>query len=235
MRLERLVPDEIRAALKRRSLVFITLGTVEWHGAHLPVGLDALTAHGLCLRAAEAAGGLVLPPLFFGTGGGHGAYPWTIMVPPDQIEPLIMASLARLQDFGVQKAVLFSGHFAETQITMIERVASRWNAGGGPLAVLALAVNQCTDCGFAPDHAALFETTLLAALHPDLVKLHLLPPVSTAPALDPDDNPMGPQRHDPGHPLYGIFGPDPRTFRMSQAEPLLGAMVNWLLREVRES
>ena len=80
VRLELLTPSEIRTALAARSVVYVPLGTYEWHGEHLPIGLDALTAHGICLEAAARDGGLVCPPLYYGTGGGHSAYPWTIMV-----------------------------------------------------------------------------------------------------------------------------------------------------------
>jgi creatinine amidohydrolase len=79
--IERLRPHQIEAALAERSLIYLPLGTIEWHCHHLPVGLDALTAQGLCLLAAEETGGLVWPVLYYGTGGGHGAFPWTVMMP----------------------------------------------------------------------------------------------------------------------------------------------------------
>ena len=86
----------------------------------------------------------------------------------------------------------------------------------------------------APDHAALFETTLLGALWPELVHVDLLPPLAIAPSVDPGGDQMGPQRHDPAHPLYGIFGPDPRAYNSSQAPALLDAMVAWLVGRVRK-
>ncbi|MCC5974690.1 MAG: creatininase family protein [Rubellimicrobium sp.] len=226
VRLERLGPTDIRAAIAARPLVYLPLGTCEWHGEHLPVGLDALTAEAICTTAARRGGGLVFPVLHYGTGGGHGDYPWTIMVRQDQIEPLLVRSIQRLSDFGVTTVVLFSGHFAGEQIAMIDAVARDWNNTGSPLRVMSFAVSQATDCGIAPDHAALFETTLLAAIHPDLVRLDRLP---DAPAADPGGNPMGPHRHDPSHPLYGIFGPDPRQFDLAAARPLLDRIVTWLL------
>jgi creatinine amidohydrolase len=63
VRLELLLPHEIRARLNDRAVVYLPLGTIEWHCEHLPVGLDALTAHGVCLGAATQDGGLVYPAL----------------------------------------------------------------------------------------------------------------------------------------------------------------------------
>jgi creatinine amidohydrolase len=104
------------------------LGTYEWHGELFPVGLEALTAHGICLLTAIADGGVVLPAMYYGCGGGHGAYPWTVIPSqPDHIEPLLDFTLQRLETNGVKLAVLFSGHFAPTQLDMIDRLAKKWN------------------------------------------------------------------------------------------------------------
>lgn len=231
VRLELLLPAEIRAALARRSVVYVPLGTYEWHGEHLPVGLDGLTAHGICRAAAGRDGGLVCPPLYYGTGGGHGDYPWTIMVEVEELLPLLRATIARLGSFGVRTVVLVSGHFAGEQVEMIQSLAAEAKAEG-TTRVEALAVNMAP-LQIAPDHAALFETTLLGALWPERVQLERLPSLAAAPSIDPDGHTIGPQRHDPAHPLYGIFGPDPRRYDPSQSEPLLEAMVGWVIARVR--
>jgi creatinine amidohydrolase len=231
VQIELLLPSQIEAALAKRSVVYMPLGTLEFHGAHLPIGLDSLTAHGLCIEAARRDGGLVCPPLYFGTGGGHGRYPWTIMVESAELAPLIERTLLRLQDFGVETVVLFSGHFAGEQIALIEETAARWQAMN-KMRVKALAVNMAKNVAFAPDHAAAFETTLLGAMWPDLVHIELLPPLETTPSIDPDGNTMGTQRHDPAHPLYGIFGPDPRFYDPHAGPVLLNAMVNWIITEL---
>lgn len=231
-RLEFLRPHEIRGALAAASVVFVPLGTIEWHCEHLPVGLDALTAHGLCLTAAKADGGIVLPPLHFGTGGGHGSYPWTVMMDTDQeIGAVLAKSLARLEAFGVRLAVIFSGHFAGPQLAMIDRVAADFNRQGRPLRVLATAVNRAEGLSMPPDHAGVFETTLLFALHPDLVQLNRLPSLADAPLAISDDWEDG--RHDPKHPIWGVVGPDPRAFDRQRAQPLAAAAVAWLVAQVR--
>jgi creatinine amidohydrolase len=233
--LELLRPHEIRAVLADQPLVYLPLGTIEWHCEHLPVGLDALTAHGACLRAAARIGGLVYPPLHFGTGGGHGDYPWTVMMSDDgAIATLLGRALPRLQKFGVRCVVLFTGHFADEQIAMIRRIAADWNAAGHAMKVLALAINGAEPSPIRPDHAGIFETTLLHALWPDRVDLGQLPPKS-ARTGDIEEDGWGPQRHRAGHPLWGVVGPDPRDFDPTKGPALLTAVVDWLVAEVVRS
>lgn len=227
---ELLLPYQLREAVARRPVAFVPLGTLEWHCEHLPVGLDALTAHGLCLRAADADGGVVLPPLHYGTGGGHGGYPWTMMMPgPDEIAAQLAFTLEKLKAFGFRCVVVFSGHFPPEQLAMIDGLAAQHTTDG--FTVIASAVNRIAGLSIAPDHAARFETTLLYALRPDLVQVERL---SHAP-LPAGDEDFGSMRHAPAHPLYGIFGPDPRRFDPAEAQPLLDAAVAWLVAEVRHS
>jgi creatinine amidohydrolase len=231
LRLERLLPFQIRERMAAEPTVYVPLGTVEWHSEHLPVGLDALTATGLCLRAADITGGLVYPPLHFGTGGGHGAYPWTVMLPTaEELQRMLRFTLGRLSAFGVRKVLLFSGHFPDEQLALIDGLADDWNRQGDAMRVAASAVNRIPGTGFAPDHAGLFETTLLYALHPDLVREDRLPAKTT----DEDEaNPYGVQRHAPDHPLWGTFGPDPRGFDRSRAQPLVDTIAAYLAQLVR--
>ncbi|MFM2069895.1 MAG: hypothetical protein RLZZ623_158, partial [Actinomycetota bacterium] len=154
VRLEMLRPGEIEAALAAAPIVYMPLGTIEWHSVHLPVGLDGLTAHGVCVRAALASGGLVYPPLFFGTGGGHGEYPWTVMMPTtEHVRAMLEHALLRMSSFGVRRVVLFSGHFADEQLEMIADIASQWNATGHEMSVRAAGINMAEGLAIAPDHA----------------------------------------------------------------------------------
>jgi creatinine amidohydrolase len=232
LRLELRVPREIEAAMARRSLVYVPLGTVEWHGWHLPVGLDAFTAHGLCLRAAANTGGLVYPPLFYGTGGGHGAFPWTIMATPEQLEPLLVRTLQRLDECGVQRAVLFTGHFPEEQIALVKDVARARSAMGKSLQALGLSISECPPPPFGLDHAGLFETSMLGAIAPELIRLDQIPSLDEASARAARGTKGGAERGQKDHPLYGVGGEDPRLYDRAQAVKLLSDAVGWLTAEV---
>lgn len=209
------------------------LGTYEWHCEHLPVGLDALTAYGLSLRSAEQTGGVVLPPLYYGTGGDHSNYPWTVMMPEvNEIEKQIVHTLDRLEANGFRFVTILSGHFADTQLEMIDRIKRNWDDADHQLKVMVTAMNRIKDLRIGPDHAGIFETTLLHALYPELVQIERLPSLAKAP-LAPNDN-WADGRHDPAHPIWGVIGPDPRRFDPTKSKELLDAAIASLAREVNE-
>ena len=226
--IERLSPEQIEARLARASVAYVPLGSLEFHGPHLPVGLDALTAHGICLAAADEGGGVVLPPWYAAVGGEHTRYPWTFMSrTPEAIETLLTETLTRLDELGVQRVVLLSGHFADEQGDLIARVAEAWNARGSSCRAVARTLGQAPHPPVAPDHAARFESLVLHALHPDLVDLGRLPDRDEFPAPEGED-PFGQDRHRADHPLYGVFGPDPRDLDTADSEPLLRNLVDWV-------
>ncbi|MCU1480235.1 MAG: hypothetical protein JWQ19_1021 [Subtercola sp.] len=236
IRAELLSLAELDAAIAASPIAYLPLGTLEFHGPHLPIGLDALNAQALCEAAARLTGGIVLPVVYQGTGGGHGAYPWTIMMPgPQAIVANLVATLTRLEDFGVRTAVVFTGHFADEQLAMVDDLAATWNGSASALRVVGTGVNRCPDAPLPPDHAGAFEATLLYATSPELVHLDRLPALHAHPAVDPGDDPYGTHRHDPGHPLWGIFGPDPRPADLSKATELLAHLASWLAASAVEN
>ena len=60
VRLERMRPEQIGAALAKRAAIYMPFGAMEWHGYHNPVGLDCLKAHEqLVGLAIEAVGSCI--------------------------------------------------------------------------------------------------------------------------------------------------------------------------------
>jgi creatinine amidohydrolase len=80
-----------------------------------------------------------------------------------------------------------------------------------------------------------FETSLLSAMWPDRVQLHRLPSPQQPPSHDPDGDVHGNHRHDPGHPLHGVFGPDPRGFDPEKADALVEEIVTWTIDQVDQA
>ena len=63
---EELTPSAFLQRIKQAPIAYLPLGTLEWHGPHLPLGSDGLQSRGLFAQLAQEAGGIVLPMLFVG-------------------------------------------------------------------------------------------------------------------------------------------------------------------------
>jgi creatinine amidohydrolase len=214
---------EIENRLSQASIVYIPLGAFEFHGPHLPTGLDGLTAHGVCAHAAARTGGVVLPTIYQATGGEHSSYPWTLMIPDGEaLASNLLSILNRLEELSVKKAVVLTGHFATEQVELLRRIAEIWAQDGEKkLKFTALSMDENTHAPVSPDHAGVFESLLLSALHPNLVRIEKLPTIDEFPSDDPAGNAFGRHRHDSSHVLWGIFGPDPRSLNLNDAPALL--------------
>ena len=62
---EEMFPWEFARALAHAPICYLPLGVLEWHGEHNAVGLDAIKAHAVCVRAAQHSGGVVVPALYW--------------------------------------------------------------------------------------------------------------------------------------------------------------------------
>lgn len=66
VRFHMLRPEQISKRRAEFPVVYIPLGTLEWHGLHNPMGADGLQAEALAIRCAEKGGGLVFPTVYYG-------------------------------------------------------------------------------------------------------------------------------------------------------------------------
>jgi creatinine amidohydrolase len=66
VRAAHLRPADLRARRQVRSVAWLPLGTTEWHGPHLPLGVDGVKAERLCMAAAGRLGGVVFPVMWWG-------------------------------------------------------------------------------------------------------------------------------------------------------------------------
>ena len=64
-----LTPTDFRARLAESPIAYLPLGTLEWHGEHLPLGSDGLQSFSFMKDLAREAGGIVLPMLYLGPDG----------------------------------------------------------------------------------------------------------------------------------------------------------------------
>jgi hypothetical protein len=63
----------------------------------------------------------------------------------------------------------------DEQIALIKAISATWNVTGHMSKALALSINEVKGAALGPDHAEVFETTLLGALWPERVDVSRLP------------------------------------------------------------
>ncbi len=66
VRFDLMVPSQIRARREACNLAYLPVGSLEWHGPHMPFGTDYLTVTHIAQEAARRFGGVVFPPIYYG-------------------------------------------------------------------------------------------------------------------------------------------------------------------------
>jgi creatinine amidohydrolase len=198
VRYERLHPAELRDVLERAPLAYVPVGTIEFHGEHLPFGVDSFEAHALCVRAAERSGGVVLPPVYLASGCLD--LPGTLSFEPALVEAWVRATVDGLAGRGFRAVVVLTGHGPLDLNHLLKRVCAEAEAAHEGLRAYALCwleLNAARLSGPEPgepttvDHAARIETSWMLALEPELVLLDRL-------------------SDDPAATHLGVYGPNPR-------------------------
>ncbi|MDR7417675.1 MAG: creatininase family protein [Armatimonadota bacterium] len=194
VRYEMMRPGEIVAARDRAPVAYLPIGPLEWHGPHLPYGVDPLHAHVLAVECARETGGVVLPMLPLGTetyiepdrlrhrgfqgheriiGMDFPAFPLPSLYLEESALGVVVRELIRgLKRQAFRVIVIVNGHGAPNHRAMLHRLAVEESEPGEVAVCLTGALLDTRVRG----HAELRETSYMAAYFPDTVDLTALPP-----------------------------------------------------------
>jgi creatinine amidohydrolase len=189
-----LLPKEFGERVAACPVCYMPLGTLERHGSHLPFGQDGLKAYGLCLRAAQAYGGVVLPPLHWGTHGWW-AEEYRAGLPGERLdrrqpqgsvyihEGLLMSLLhsmfREVEHAGCKVVVALTGHYPAVQVQAVKSAAAQYMVSS-PVRIWALCEPELSgEVEVGSDHAGKWETSLFWAMYPDYVKIERCPDPDT--------------------------------------------------------
>ncbi len=170
---EELTADRLTEVLNETSLVYVPIGTLEFHGVHLPLGMDTIHAYEFCLRAAEQTGGVVLPPSYWGALGHEG---WTgsLLIRDETFRALVRDIFELLADQGVRLVVATTGHWPARQGVTIAELAKRAMKSRPECRILALDPFTTNPDDPEADHGGMKETSLMLSIRPDLVHMEKL-------------------------------------------------------------
>jgi creatinine amidohydrolase len=176
-----------------RRLLVVPLGSLEQHGPHLPMDTDTRIAVAVASRAiaSGARGGRdgvgLAPPVAIGASGEHADFPGTLSIGTDALTTLLV-ELGRHASLHWPAMLLVNGHggnapavhAAQRQLRAEGRDCHAWHAGLSKDQLAAAGM----DAGVADPHAGRFETSLLLALSPALVRLDLAAAGDTRPLAE---------------------------------------------------
>ncbi len=167
-------PARVRQVLEETPIVFLPIGCVEYHGPHLPLGVDMLTADAICHRTAAITGGLVLPPLWLASGVLP--LPHGITVDTGLLQAVIRPILRQLAEGGFKVIVALSGHGALDHLHVLREETDRVMEEYPDVNALTTVWNElnATMPGDIHDHGAKVETSYLMEFHPHTVDLTTL-------------------------------------------------------------
>jgi creatinine amidohydrolase len=171
----------------RQAVVFLPIGAVEAHGPHLPLATDCLIAEELARRAAAAlakAGrpALVAPTLSYARAEFAAALAGTISLQAEAFAVHAEAVLAALARAGLERICLCNGHIEPAHVEALRQLVARPPAGARPVLFdqterrwrhRLKAEAQGID-----GHAGAYETALVLATRPELVRRPLPEPVT---------------------------------------------------------
>ena len=179
-----LTSPELGAAFKSGQVaVILPVGSIEQHGPHLPVGMDALMAEQLATAAAARLGDafLVLASLWYGYSPHHMSFPGTVTLSAQTYLRLIAEIAGSLYQHGLRDLVILNGHGGNigplrTVIAEITRVHGRSPRVITYWELISQEIGKFFEhpelaCG----HACALETSLALHLFPKTVDREAIP------------------------------------------------------------
>ena len=236
-RYEELRPDQLAAIVSEYPVAFWPLGLLEHHGWHLPVGFDGLKADRICQRIAARTGGVILPVMWWGWGGGHDPFMWTHYQEEKAAASVLETTVRQLLKYDFRAVVLLAGHYPWQPI--LDRHLPPVQQDN-PQALLLWGTEMSIGgdaVKIQGDHAAREESSFGLALFPELVDLDALRPGRDDSSWPQKQPPPAANRHpgvcfDPSEPLFAQMGEDARTATASRGEDGLSPLVDHLAKAI---
>jgi creatinine amidohydrolase len=172
---------ELRELAGRDAIVILPVGSVEQHGPHLPVQVDALLVGEVARNAARRLQGqgvpvVVAPTVWSGLAEHHMTLGGTFTLDFATFHALIRCLCASLVRHGFRRIALLNGHGGnQAAITVIANELAR--DLGAPIAaetywpLAAEAFAQILEAQGNVLHACEAETSMVLALRPELVDM----------------------------------------------------------------
>ena len=169
---------EIDEALKERPVALLPVGAIEAHGPHLPVTADSIIATEMAKRGAaklkeHGVHALILPPVSFTVADFGADFAGTISVPAETATALLRdVCIALSKKF--RAVAIANMHLEPKHIESLKAAVEQANKAGASVCYADITkkrwVENLGEAFKAGDHGGAFETSLVMAAAPDMVR-----------------------------------------------------------------
>jgi creatinine amidohydrolase len=182
LELETLTWPEVRQEIEAgRDTIVVAFGAVEQHGHHLPLGTDAIFGDELSRRLAERLDAFRAPTMRIGVSRHHLAFPGTMSIEEETFHRVVADLVHGWSRHGFRRIVILpthGGNFAPLGEALEKlgsldgvKVVGITDLGMLVQATLGLGAELGVPASEGGLHAGQWETSMMLALHPELVKM----------------------------------------------------------------
>ena len=134
MRLENLTWPKAQEYFEKNDMVLISIGSIECHGRHMPLGTDTLIPNHLLEKIEKKSDVLIAPTIPYGSSPGLAPYPGSIDIDSEVLYQFCRQIFLSLYRHGARKFVFLNGHGGN--IKMIQRLGMEFEDKGCLVAML---------------------------------------------------------------------------------------------------
>ncbi len=162
-------------SFSQNKIAYVPLGTIEWHGNHLPVETDFLVAQKICEVLSKKIKGYVLPPIYLGTDRerkigskklvgmnsklGKELDGSLYYLKPTTLFLMIEGLINNLSKQGFSKIYIITGHGGSKHIEVLEKIEKKYKN--------VIFYNPYKNLSIHAGHADEYETSLFWACYPE--------------------------------------------------------------------
>ncbi len=173
--------EEIRDLAPGLSLAILPVGAIEAHGPHLPLATDVIIAEAMARAGAaklDAAGyeALILPSLAYTSAGFAAGFSGTISLDSGIVSSTIIGIARSLASHGMKVLAVANAHLDPEHIASIEAAAEVVDSEGSlelifpDITRVPWALRLTDEFKSGACHAGQYETSIVMAERPDLVR-----------------------------------------------------------------
>jgi creatinine amidohydrolase len=160
---------DFRIILKKIKRAIIPVGSLEQHGAHLPVSTDSLIAEYIARLLAEKIGAFVLPVISYGVSFEHKPM-FNVSLRNSTLSTMLCDTCISLAENRIREIIILNGHQGNTgAIQYIPQEIQSKMPTSTDVNIHILHYWQMMKPDF--DHAGEVETSLVLAIAPELVHM----------------------------------------------------------------